>query len=178
MKYILGCIFLLQFHSLGAQCPKLIWSDEFDGTELNKDKWSFQLGDGCDINLCQWGNNELQWYTSSKENLEVSDGTLKLIARKQNVQNRSYTSARIRSLQKGDFKFGRIEARMRLPVGQGIWPAFWMLPSDNVYGDWPQSGELDIMEYLGHEPNTVHGTLHYGNPGQIMLPLPKILQIP
>ncbi|MBP9746615.1 MAG: family 16 glycosylhydrolase [Saprospiraceae bacterium] len=163
MKYILGCIFLLQFHSLGAQCPKLIWSDEFDGTELNKDKWSFQLGDGCDINLCQWGNNELQWYTSSKENLEVSDGTLKLIARKQNVQNRSYTSARIRSLQKGDFKFGRIEARMRLPVGQGIWPAFWMLPTDNVYGDWPQSGELDIMEYLGHEPNTVHGTLHYGN---------------
>nr|HMP32142.1 family 16 glycosylhydrolase [Saprospiraceae bacterium] len=77
--------------------------------------------------------------------------------------NRQYTSARIRSINKVDIKFGRIEARMKMPIGQGLWPAFWMLPTDNVYGGWPRSGEIDIMEYLGHEPNTIHGTLHFGN---------------
>lgn len=149
---------------LNAQCPKLIWSDEFNGTELNQNFWTYQIGDGCDINLCQWGNNELQWYTNSKDNLEVSNGTLKIKALKQSINNRNYTSARIRTLNKVDIKYGRIEARMKMPVGRGIWPAFWMMPTENVYGSWPQSGELDIMEYLGHEPNKVHGTLHFGRP--------------
>jgi beta-glucanase (GH16 family) len=147
-----------------SQCPKLVWSDEFNGTELDLTKWSYQIGDGCDINLCQWGNNELQWYTSNKENVDVSNGTLKIKAIKQTLNNRNYTSGRIRSINKGDFKYGRIEARMKLPIGQGIWPAFWMLPTDNVYGGWPKSGELDIMEYLGHEPSKIHATLHFGNP--------------
>ncbi|MBP6796233.1 MAG: glycoside hydrolase family 16 protein, partial [Saprospiraceae bacterium] len=147
-----------------SQCPKLVWADEFNGTELDLTKWSYQIGDGCDINLCQWGNNELQWYTSNKENVDVSNGTLKIKAVRQTLNNKNYTSGRIRSINKGDFKYGRIEARMKLPIGQGIWPALWMLPTDNVYGGWPRSGELDIMEYLGHEPNKVHATLHFGNP--------------
>ncbi|MDZ4707990.1 MAG: family 16 glycosylhydrolase [Saprospiraceae bacterium] len=158
---LLGLIMGLS-SQLCSQCPSLIWFDEFNGTKLDVSKWTYQIGDGCDIGLCQWGNNELQWYTSSEENLLLSGGTMKIVARKQTVQNRNYTSARIRSIQKGDIKYGRIEARMKLPFGQGIWPAFWMLPSEDVYGGWPQSGEIDIMEYLGHEPSTIHGTLHFG----------------
>jgi beta-glucanase (GH16 family) len=146
---------------LDAQCPKLIWADEFVGTALDLSKWGYQIGDGCDVNLCQWGNNELQWYAQA--NVEVSGGTLKIVAKKETVQNRGYTSGRIRSLNKADIKYGRIEARMKMPVGQGIWPAFWMLPTENVYGIWPQSGEIDILEYLGHDPLTIFGTLHYGN---------------
>lgn len=147
--------------SIIAQCPKLIWADEFDGTALDLTKWSYQTGDGCDINLCQWGNNELQWY--SQDNVQVTNGTLKIIAKQQTVQNRSYTSGRIRTINKGDIKFGRIEARMKMPIGRGIWPALWLLPTENVYGVWPQSGEIDMMEYLGHEPASVQGTIHYGN---------------
>ncbi|MEP7322252.1 MAG: family 16 glycosylhydrolase [Saprospiraceae bacterium] len=165
IKYIV--IFNFVFfgvNAIRAQCPQLVWSDEFNSTDLNLSNWSYQIGDGCDINLCQWGNSELEWYTSTKENVLVSDGTLKLIAKQQTIQTRNYTSGRIRTNQKVDIKFGRIEARMKLPVGQGIWPAFWMLPTDNVYGGWPTSGELDIMEYLGHEPNKIHGTIHFGNP--------------
>jgi beta-glucanase (GH16 family) len=168
--HILTAIFkkILPFFALithiHAQCPKIIWSDEFDGTTLNQTKWSHQLGDGCDIgmNNCGWGNNELQWYQT--DNTEVSNGTLKIIAKRQTVQTRNYTSSRIRTINKGDIKFGRIEARMKMPIGQGIWPAFWMMPTDNVYGGWPQSGEIDVMEYLGHERATTHGTLHFGNP--------------
>ncbi len=157
------CVLLcLNFMTVAAQCPTLVWSDEFNATTLDQTKWSYQIGDGCDINLCQWGNNELQWY--AQENVTVSNGTLKITAKRETIQNRNYTSGRIRTLSKADIKYGRIEARMKMPVGQGLWPAFWMLPTDNVYGGWPQSGELDIVEYLGHEKATTHGTIHYGNP--------------
>ena len=155
-------LFTLCATHMEAQCPKIVWSDEFDGTTLDQTKWSYQMGDGCDINLCQWGNSELQWY--SQNNVAVSSGTLKIVAKKETIQSRSYTSGRIRTLNKGDIKFGRIEARMKLPIGKGIWPAFWMLPTDNVYGGWPQSGEIDIMENVGHEPSNISGTIHYGNP--------------
>jgi beta-glucanase (GH16 family) len=156
------CFFLILETTIHAQCPKLVWSDEFTGTALDLTKWSYQIGDGCDINVCQWGNNELQWY--AQNNVEVSNGALKIVAKRETVQNRNYTSGRIRTISKGDIKYGRIEARMKMPIGQGIWPAFWMMPTDNVYGGWPQSGELDIMEYLGHDPATTHGTIHFGNP--------------
>ncbi|MEP7267583.1 MAG: family 16 glycosylhydrolase [Saprospiraceae bacterium] len=171
-------LFLLIAETIVGQCPKLIWSDEFDGADLDQTKWSYQIGDGCDINLCQWGNSELQWYTNSRENVDVSNGTLKIKALRQNIQNRAYTSGRIRSLNKGDIKYGRIEARMKMPVGQGIWPAFWMMPTDNVYGPWPQSGELDIMELLGHEPDRVHGTIHFGNPWPNNASSTKSLKLP
>ncbi len=153
--------FLLFNATIQAQCPKLVWSDEFAGTTLDQTKWSYQIGDGCDINLCQWGNNELQWY--AQDNVSVSNGTLKIVAKRETFMSRAYTSGRIRTLNKGDIKYGRVEARMKMPIGRGLWPAFWMLPTDNVYGGWPQSGEIDIMEYLGHEPAKVLGTLHYGN---------------
>ena len=155
------CLSLFMTH-LTAQCPKLIWSDEFDGTALDITKWSYEIGDGCNIGLCQWGNNELQWY--AQDNVSVSNSILKITAKKETVQNRNYTSGRIRTLSKGDIKYGRIEARMKMPVGQGIWPAFWMLPTDYVYGIWPQSGEIDILEYLGHDRATILGTIHYGMP--------------
>ncbi|HOY12242.1 MAG TPA: family 16 glycosylhydrolase [Saprospiraceae bacterium] len=161
---IFSFIFILSFAIAGkAQCPKLVWADEFDGTSLNTNNWSYEIGDGCDIGLCGWGNSELQWYTNS--NATVSNGILTIAAKRETGGNgKQYTSSRIRTNNKVDIKYGRIEARLKMPVGQGIWPAFWMLPTDRVYGDWPRSGELDIMEYLGHEPFTTHGTLHFGDP--------------
>lgn len=148
--------------SLNAQCPTLVWSDEFDGTALNTTKWTPQIGDGCDINLCGWGNNELEYYRA--ENAVVSNGTLKIIAKRENFGTRNYTSARLRSINKGDWTYGRFEARMKMPVGQGMWPAFWMLSTDETYGGWPQSGEIDIMEWIGKEADRSHGTIHYGKP--------------
>jgi beta-glucanase (GH16 family) len=155
MKVFIAFLTLISVATqLKAQCPNLVWSDEFDGTTLNLSKWSYQVGGN------GWGNNELQNYTD--RNAEVSNGTLKIIAKAESFQTNNYTSARIRSLGKGDFKYGRMEARMKMPVGKGLWPAFWMMPTDNVYGGWPQSGEIDITEYLGQQPATIYGTLHYG----------------
>ena len=128
---------------------------------LDQNNWTHQIGDGCP-DLCGWGNNELQFYQS--QNATVGDGTLKITARQESVGGKSYTSSRIRSLNKGEFTFGRFEARIKLPTGQGLWPAFWMLSSQEPYGGWPQSGEIDIMELVGNEPETVHGTIHYGPP--------------
>lgn len=147
---------------LSAQCPNLVWEDNFDGDTLDFDKWSFQIGDGCDQGegLCGWGNNEEQWYLT--ENLTVGDGLLRITGRKETVNERLYTSSRIRTKGKGDWRYGRFEASMKMPVGQGLWPAFWMLSSEETYGLWPQSGEIDIMEYLGNDPDNVFGTIHYG----------------
>ena len=140
----------------------LVWSDEFNGTALDAAKWSVQVGDGCDLGICGWGNNELQWYQA--DNIQVAGGLLTITARVEEAGGRDYTSARIRSLGKGDFLYGRIEARAKLPLGKGMWPAIWMLPTDEVYGGWAASGEIDIVELVGHEPTRVHGTLHYGGP--------------
>jgi len=150
-----------------AQCDGLsgcvlVWSDEFDGTEVDLSKWTFQLGDGSEVGLPGgWGNNELQYYQA--ENATVSGGFLTITAREESVGGLDYTSARIRSLGKGDWTFGRMEMRARMPIGQGLWPAFWMLSSDtSIYGPWAASGEIDIMEYLGDSPDAVFGTIHYG----------------
>ena len=144
-----------------AQEWRLVWSDEFDGDALDLNKWSYQLGDGTEVGLPSgWGNNEWQYY--KQENAAVSDGFLTITARKENAGGKNYTSARIRTKGKGDWKYGRIEIRAKMPIGQGLWPALWMLPTDNVYGGWAASGEIDIVEYLGQEPNIVHGTLHFG----------------
>lgn len=142
---------------------ELVWADEFDGASLDLTKWSYMIGDGCDINLCGWGNNERQYYKEG--NVTVANGVLTIEAREERTKGSAYSSGRIRSLGKGDFTFGRIEARMKLPGTQGIWPAFWMLPSEEQYGVWAASGEIDIMEAVnlgGAGGNTVHGTLHYG----------------
>ncbi len=143
---------------------ELVWSDEFDGNELDLSKWSYQYGTGASEGLSGWGNNEKQYYTDRPENIFVQDGRLHIVALEENYNGMDYTSARIRSIDQGDWRYGRFEASMRLPKGQGIWPAFWMMPSDAVYGGWPGSGEIDIMELIGHEPNVLHGTIHYGPP--------------
>ncbi len=152
---------LLSFCLLGkinAQCWNLVWADEFNGASLDLTKWSYQTGAG------GWGNNELQNYTDRVDNTQVSGGKLKIIAKQESYNGSSYTSARLRTLNKGDFRYGRIEMYAKLPQTQGIWPAFWMMPTENVYGGWPNSGEIDIMELLGHQPAVTYGTIHTVGP--------------
>ena len=138
----------------------LVWSDEFDGTELDEDKWEYQLGDGSTYGLWLWGNNEEQYY--KEENVLVENGVLKIVAKQEQVGNFDYTSARIRSLNKADFKYGRIETSIRMANTAGLWHAFWMLPSDPSES-WPVSGEIDIMEYVGNSPDQIYSTVHFAD---------------
>ncbi len=155
-------IALLVSLNLNAQnCEKLIWADEFNGTTLDASKWNYDIGNGCP-ELCGWGNNEEQYYAS--DNISIGNGLLTITAKNDTLGGMLYSSGKITSKNKGDFRYGRIEARMRLPETQGLWPAFWLLPTENVYGEWPRSGEIDVMELLGHQPETVYGTLHTGLP--------------
>ena len=136
---------------------ELVWSDEFDGKELDAAKWKHETGGH------GFGNNELQFYTDRAQNAYLEDGALVIHADREKFQNRSYTSAKLQS--KAAWTYGRFEFRVKLTKGRGIWPAIWMMPSDmKKYGGWPESGEIDILEQLGHEPNRVYGTLHFGNP--------------
>ena len=149
---------------------ELVWSDEFDGEEIDPEKWDFQYGDGSYYGVPCWGNNEKEYYTNRKENVRVEEGKLLITAIKEekNVYGMPYTSARLRTMANtGEVlyatTYGRVEARIKLPVGDGIWPAFWMLPADQkAYGKWAASGEIDIMEVRGRLPRVVNGTLHYG----------------
>jgi beta-glucanase (GH16 family) len=140
---------------------KLVWADEFDYSGLpDSSKWGYDLGDGCP-NLCGWGNNELQYYTVRREkNARVEGGHLIIEAHKEPLNGRNYSSTRLVSKNKGDWTYGRIEARIQVPNGRGIWPAFWMLPTDRAYGGWPRSGEIDIMEFVGYIPDSLFGTVH------------------
>ncbi|RYY56997.1 MAG: glycosyl hydrolase family protein [Chitinophagaceae bacterium] len=138
----------------------LVWEDNFDGPAINPANWAFQTGDGCP-NVCGWGNNELEWYTSAADNLFFQDGKMIIAALKQSYSGKEYTSSKLLSQGKKTMKFGRVDFRAKLPYGKGIWPAFWMLP-ENVGSGWPRTGEIDIMENVGHERSTTHGTLHFG----------------
>lgn len=139
----------------------LVWSDEFDGPTLDMTNWSYQTGDGCPA-LCGWGNNEWEWYTDNPENLYIDtiNGHLVIVAREDHLGH-DYTSAKIVSHGKQKFLYGKCEARIQLPSTQGIWAAFWMMPSDSVYGGWAASGEIDIIESI-NIANTIYGTLHFG----------------
>jgi len=134
----------------------LVWDEDFKGNTLDLNSWEYQLGDS------GWGNNEAQFYTDHPNNTFVKDGFLHIVGRIEKMGSKDYTSARIRTKGKKDFKFGRIDVRAKLPKGQGIWPAIWFMPTDDVYGGWPQSGEIDLMEMVGHEPNVLVGTVHFG----------------
>ncbi|NDI35868.1 carbohydrate binding domain-containing protein [Chengkuizengella sediminis] len=137
----------------------LVWEDEFEEDEINDSKWNFIQGGG------GYGNHELQHYTNRQENARIEDGKLMIEAREESFGSEEYTSAKLTTEGKGDWKYGRFEIRAKSPEGQGIWPAIWMMPTDyQVYNVWPSSGEIDIFELVGHDPYTVHGTLHYGVP--------------
>jgi beta-glucanase (GH16 family) len=161
MKKYITYLLISVPHLLSAQCLQLVWADEFDSGTLDASKWEYQLGNGCP-SLCGWGNAELQYYTSNEANIAVEDGMLRITALYAPGASQEYTSARIRTKGKASFTGGRMEARMKMPFGQGLWPAFWMLPEDETYGRWPLSGEIDIMEMIGAQPATTHGTIHYG----------------
>jgi len=139
----------------------LVWADEFDvDGPPNPQNWNFEIGDGSAQGIPGWGNNELQYYTDRPENVKVENGVLSITARQETFEGSNYTSARL--VTKGLFekKYGRFEARIKLPYGKGFWPAFWMLGEDSDGEEWPQIGEIDIMEYLGDEPTTSFGTIH------------------
>ena len=135
-----------------------IWCDEFDVDGLpDSSKWMYDVGG------TGWGNNELQYYTNADiDNAFVEDGILNITAIKETVSSRDYTSARLVTKYQGDWKYGRIQVRAKMPSGRGLWAAIWMLPTEWVYGGWPYSGEIDIMEYVGYDPGIVHGTIHTG----------------
>ena len=161
------CLFVatqLQSGTAIAQQPagyQLVWFDEFEVDGLpDSTKWSYDLGDGCP-ELCGWGNNELQFYqANNKKNARVENGHLIIEAHQEKVNQYNYTSSRMVTKNKGDWRYGRIEVKARLPKGLGVWPAIWMLPSKKEYGGWPHSGEIDIMENVGYMPDSILGSVH------------------
>jgi len=148
--------------SIFPQAWKLVWSDEFEGTTLNTTNWTRETGGN------GWGNNELEYYTDRDANAFVSDGVLTIKAIQENYGGRNYTSARLITKGKRFFQYGKIEARLKLPYGQGIWPAFWTLGQNISTVGWPACGEIDIMELIGggaNRDNRVYGTGHWDNNG-------------
>ncbi len=141
---------------------EIVMQDEFDvNGPIDSSLWSYEIGngEGTDAGI-GWGNNELQYYTDRKENITVQNGVLLITAKKESYNGASYTSARIMSKGKFEQAYGRFEARIRLPYGQGMWPAFWLLGNNIDDVQWPNCGEIDIMENRGQEPSITHGTVH------------------
>jgi len=133
----------------------LVWNDEFDVNGIPDDtKWSYDLGGN------GWGNDELQYYTSDPINVRVKDGKLEIEAHYYKDAAIKYTSARLVTRQKGDWLYGKIDVKAKIPSGLGTWPAIWMLSTDWQYGGWPASGEIDIMEHVGYDQNKIHGSIH------------------
>lgn len=135
----------------------LVWQDEFDGSDIDRDNWKFDIGGN------GWGNSEAQTYTDRSENARIEDGHLVIEAHKERFVNQDHTSARLKTQGLQSWQYGRIEARIQIPGGQGIWPAFWMLGDSITDVSWPTSGEIDIMENIGREPQMIHGTVHGPN---------------
>ena len=137
----------------------LVWSDEFsqpDGSSPDTNKWAFDIGTGSG----GWGNNELEYYTSRTNNVRVENGQLVIEARQESYMGSGYTSARLKTQGKASWNYGRIEARLKITRGQGMWPAFWTLGANITSNNWPNCGEIDVMENIGVEPTLVHGTAH------------------
>jgi beta-glucanase (GH16 family) len=133
---------------------KPVWSDEFNQNgKPDPAKWSYQTGGN------GWGNNELQYYTEG-DNVHIEDGKLVITARKEAKGSNQYTSTRLVSKNKGDFLYGRIEVKAKIPKGVGSWPAIWMMPTSSTYGGWPASGEIDIMEHVGYDQDMIHQSVH------------------
>ena len=175
--YILSVLLiLLNTYTFAGGFYKLFWYDEFNGTTLNDSKWSYQMGRGENGNA-NWGNNEQQFYTNTTSNVFVENGMLTIRGKREKytgwnpnwggggrTESADYTSGRILTREKFFTTYGRIEARISLPVEQGLWPAFWMMPEKSEYGGWAASGEIDIMEAKGRLPAQYSGAIHYGGP--------------
>ena len=165
MLTIYGCSKNNGQRGLPGEEWELIWADEFEYEGLpDPEKWDYDVGDGCPA-LCGWGNNELQYYTrDSLHNARVGNGLLTIEVHREKVSGLDYTSAKLITRGRQDWKYGRFEIRAKLPTGKGIWSAIWMLPSDtSKYGRWPRSGEIDIMENVGYDPDTVVASAHTGS---------------
>ncbi len=158
----IGSTVFLAASTSQAQERTLVWQDEFDGNRLDYSKWE------CEVNAFGGGNDELQLYTDALKNVRVENGLLVLEAHREkaNISGtlRDYSSGRIRSKHRGDWQYGSFEIRAKLPKGQGLWPAIWMLPTEEKYGGWAASGEIDIMEFKGQEPRNLYGSIHFGEP--------------
>lgn len=164
MKYLLIFIFIMLLVACSPQTQTLpeweregwtlIWQDEFDGEAIDPNQWEIEIGGH------GWGNNEWQFYTDRPENVRLEDGLLVIEARDEKFIRRNYTSGRLKTQGLFAFTYGRVEARMKLPYGQGLWPAFWMLGEDVDDVGWPSSGEIDIMEHIGRQPTNIYGTVH------------------
>jgi Beta-glucanase/Beta-glucan synthetase len=151
------------------QMWSLVWSDEFNGDAVNPDtngvdlsKWGYQEGNGSEYGVANWGNEEQQYYRKQNISVDPDTGNLVITAKKETFNGKPYTSGRLWTSNTFTKAYGKFEARMKLPEGTGIWPAFWMMPADSEYGGWAASGELDIMEARGRLPHEVGGTIHYG----------------
>ncbi len=163
---IIGLYFLLSIFAFPVMAQKklynkLVWQDQFPKNGLpDSTKWSYDVGHGCP-RICGWGNNEVQYYTQArKENARVENGFLIIEARKEKFEDANYTSARLVTKNKGDWTYGRLAIRAKIPTGKGLWPAGWILPTKNMYGDWPKSGEVDILEAVGFSPDSAFGSVH------------------
>lgn len=162
--FVILAVILLAFTSCQESDKKvdyeLVWADEFNYQGLpDSTKWSWDTAG----NAWNWGNNEAQHYTYKRiENSYVDSQYLHIVAIKEKTANKEFSSARLVSREKGDWLYGRMEIRAKLPSGRGIWPAIWMLPTDWEYGDWPHSGEIDIMEHVGYMPDSVFASAHTG----------------
>lgn len=164
MLLMLGCA-AVQAENAAEEIPQyegynLVWNDEFNGEEFTFDDWNWE------IRRAGWTNNELQAYNASRDNIFLRDGKLVLKAIKSvNEYGKTvYTSGKVQTLDKHNFLYGRIDVRAKVPAGQGLWPAIWMMPTRDHYGSWPRGGEIDIMEFLGHDVQTVYANVHFGDP--------------
>ena len=176
-------IFIIGFNSLHAFQPSikdtknflkpelnLVWQEEFSDSKLNTDKWAFQLGNGAEYGIAGWGNNELQFYTDSSDNFELSDGMLKIIPLYNKDSSKTFTSVKLVTKDLVNFTSpGVLEVKFKIPKGQGLWPAIWMMPEKNRFGGWPKSGEIDLMEARGSNTNEVLSTLHFFQNGHRLL---------
>jgi beta-glucanase (GH16 family) len=158
-NFALAVIAVACFTAPAFATYSLVWSDEFNGTALDLANWSYDFGNGCP-DLCGWGNNELQYYRS--QNVAVTGGNLVLTTKAENYGGYAFTSGKVHTRGKQSFLYGRIEMRAKIPTGGGMWPAFWMMPQDDVYGGWAASGEIDIME-SSNATTEVGGALHFGD---------------
>lgn len=154
MKILLLLIVALQISFAQVQSRKIVWIENFNGKSLAEKNWNFEIGDGCP-QLCGWGNSESQIYT--KTNHVLKNG--KLIIQPKFVDG-IFSSTRITTKSKREFQYGYVETRAKLPVGKGLWPAFWMLGSNISEIGWPKCGEIDILEYVGREPQTIFTSIH------------------